>query len=169
MSKHMSLLADLKTMVETKKVAGSGVLLLDNYTDRIQVRCGGDILGNIGKLSLKMKVIILFLEIINSNGDCAPAGLTKHGPLCRPLQSHQASGALQQLGGEDHGGVLPAGRQGEGEWSGHLPNVRQIQCYYREVSGKLTEYKSVRTERMLNLRLGLLTTSSILCGRPGQI
>ena len=38
MSKHMTLLADLKTMVETKKVAGSGVLLLDNYTDRIQVR-----------------------------------------------------------------------------------------------------------------------------------
>ncbi len=37
MSKHMKLLADLKTMVETKKVAGSGVLLLDNYTDRIQV------------------------------------------------------------------------------------------------------------------------------------
>lgn len=38
MSKHMTLLADLKTMVETKKVAGSGVLMLDNYTDRIQVR-----------------------------------------------------------------------------------------------------------------------------------
>ena len=37
MSKHMSLLADLKTMVETKKVAGSGILLFDNYTDRIQV------------------------------------------------------------------------------------------------------------------------------------
>lgn len=37
MSKHMSLLADLKTMVETKKVAGSGVLMLDNYTDKIQV------------------------------------------------------------------------------------------------------------------------------------
>ncbi|KAM6948700.1 3',5'-cyclic-AMP phosphodiesterase 4B-like [Aplochiton taeniatus] len=37
MSKHMSLLADLKTMVETKKVTSSGVLLLDNYTDRIQV------------------------------------------------------------------------------------------------------------------------------------
>ena len=41
MSKHMSLLAELKTMVETKKVAGDGVLLLDNYQDRIQVsRCG---------------------------------------------------------------------------------------------------------------------------------
>lgn len=38
MSKHMSLLADLKTMVETKKVTSSGVLLLDNYTDRMQVR-----------------------------------------------------------------------------------------------------------------------------------
>lgn len=39
MSKHMNLLADLKTMVETKKVTSSGVLLLDNYSDRIQVRC----------------------------------------------------------------------------------------------------------------------------------
>ncbi|KAM6218704.1 3',5'-cyclic-AMP phosphodiesterase 4C [Rhynchocyon petersi] len=37
MSKHMNLLADLKTMVETKKVASLGVLLLDNYSDRIQV------------------------------------------------------------------------------------------------------------------------------------
>ena len=46
MSKHMSLLADLKTMVEAKKVAGSGVLLLDNYTDRIQV---GQVFLRIGK------------------------------------------------------------------------------------------------------------------------
>lgn len=53
MSKHMSLLADLKTMVETKKVAGSGVLLLDNYTDRIQVRqCKIYIKGNQLTLSL---------------------------------------------------------------------------------------------------------------------
>ncbi|XP_074598258.1 phosphodiesterase dunce isoform X2 [Brevipalpus obovatus] len=37
MSKHLSLLADLKTMVETKKVAGSGFLLLDNYAERIRV------------------------------------------------------------------------------------------------------------------------------------
>jgi cAMP-specific phosphodiesterase 4 len=37
MSKHMSLLAELKTMVETKKVAGSGVIELDNYQDRIRV------------------------------------------------------------------------------------------------------------------------------------
>jgi len=52
MSKHMSLLADLKTMVETKKVAGSGVLLLDNYTDRIQVNllsAQTSIFFNVGK------------------------------------------------------------------------------------------------------------------------
>lgn len=40
MSKHMSLLADLKTMLETKKVAGSGVLLMETYQERIQVRDG---------------------------------------------------------------------------------------------------------------------------------
>uniref|UniRef100_A0A1A8LVA6 Phosphodiesterase n=1 Tax=Nothobranchius pienaari TaxID=704102 RepID=A0A1A8LVA6_9TELE len=39
MSKHMNLLANLKTMVETKKVTSSGVLLLDSYTDRMQVLC----------------------------------------------------------------------------------------------------------------------------------
>ena len=37
MSKHMSLLAELKTMVETKKIAGSGFIVLDNYQDRIRV------------------------------------------------------------------------------------------------------------------------------------
>lgn len=52
MSKHMSLLADLKTMVETKKVAGSGVLLLDNYTDRIQVIKIYSLINQISKLFL---------------------------------------------------------------------------------------------------------------------
>ncbi len=37
MQKHMTLLADLKTMVETKKVSGNGVFLMDNYTDRIEI------------------------------------------------------------------------------------------------------------------------------------
>ncbi|XP_024909403.1 cAMP-specific 3',5'-cyclic phosphodiesterase 4D isoform X4 [Cynoglossus semilaevis] len=37
MSKHMNFLAGMKTMVETKKVTSLGVLLLDNYSDRIQV------------------------------------------------------------------------------------------------------------------------------------
>lgn len=47
MSKHMNLLADLKTMVETKKVTSLGVLLLDNYSDRIQVRARGREWGNL--------------------------------------------------------------------------------------------------------------------------
>lgn len=38
MSKHMSLLADLKTMVEAKKVStGTTDTLLDKYQDRLQV------------------------------------------------------------------------------------------------------------------------------------
>ncbi|KRX27470.1 putative 3',5'-cyclic phosphodiesterase pde-4 [Trichinella nelsoni] len=37
MSKHMSLLDDLKTMVETKKVSGPGMPSLEKYSDRIQV------------------------------------------------------------------------------------------------------------------------------------
>ena len=37
MSKHMSLLAELKTMVESKKVANSGMIVLDGYQDRIRV------------------------------------------------------------------------------------------------------------------------------------
>ena len=68
MSKHMSLLADLKTMVETKKVAGSGVLLLDNYTDRIQV-C----LKKKGFL-LETMVIIIFKYFL---------GTSKYGSLRR--------------------------------------------------------------------------------------
>ena len=43
MSKHMSLLADLKTMVETKKVAGSGFVQLDNYSERIQASVSSEI------------------------------------------------------------------------------------------------------------------------------
>jgi hypothetical protein len=37
MQKHMKLLADLKTMVETKRISGGGIVLLDNYTDRMQI------------------------------------------------------------------------------------------------------------------------------------
>ena len=37
MSKHMSLLAELKTMVETKKVSGSGCVVLENNQDKITV------------------------------------------------------------------------------------------------------------------------------------
>ena len=36
MSRHMDLLAHLKTMVETRKISGAGVLTLDTYNERIQ-------------------------------------------------------------------------------------------------------------------------------------
>ena len=44
-SKHMDQLANLKTMVETRKVAGSGLLTLENYSERIQV-CYRHVLAN---------------------------------------------------------------------------------------------------------------------------
>ena len=55
MSKHMQLVANLKTMVETKKVASSGILELDQYNDRIEVGivkesfswCGNDLLEGV--------------------------------------------------------------------------------------------------------------------------
>lgn len=65
MSKHMNLLANLKTMVETKKVTSSGVLLLDNYTDRMQVRdtlCSHD--GNTSRNtrgSVHKVLVLIFL------------------------------------------------------------------------------------------------------------
>lgn len=61
MSKHMNLLADLKTMVETKKVSGSGMVLLDNYTERIQVWFSN--LKNF--LSYKFTLLEKFLTNIN--------------------------------------------------------------------------------------------------------
>ena len=37
MNKHMDLLANLKTMVETRKISGTAMLTLDTYSERIQV------------------------------------------------------------------------------------------------------------------------------------
>ena len=38
MSKHMALVADLKTMVELRRVAGSSALRLENNSERLQVK-----------------------------------------------------------------------------------------------------------------------------------
>ena len=37
MTKHLQHLGELKTMVETKKVANDGILVLDKYSDRSEV------------------------------------------------------------------------------------------------------------------------------------
>lgn len=55
----MSLLADLKTMVETKKVAGSGILNLDNYTDRMQVSNVFNLAGG-GENSVSFRIYIIY-------------------------------------------------------------------------------------------------------------
>ena len=36
MNKHMDLLANLKTMVETRKISGAAMLTLDSYNERVQ-------------------------------------------------------------------------------------------------------------------------------------
>jgi len=106
MSKHMTLLADLKTMVETKKVAGksyldcitsilnpppsqskgSGVLLLDNYTDRIQVlenlvHCA-DLSNPTKPLPLYRRWVSLLMEEFFLQGDKERAAGMDISPMC---------------------------------------------------------------------------------------
>lgn len=86
MSKHMSLLADLKTMVETKKVAGSGVLFLDNYTERIQVlqnmlHCA-DLSNPTKRLHLYQKWCSLLMEEFFQQGDKERAQGLEISPMC---------------------------------------------------------------------------------------
>lgn len=44
------------------------------------------------------------------DGVSPPTGYAEHGPLRRPQQSHQTAGALSQVDGSHHGGVLHPGR-----------------------------------------------------------
>jgi len=86
MSKHMSLLADLKTMVETKKVAGSGVLLLDNYTDRIQVlqnmvHCA-DLSNPTKPLEIYRRWVTLIMEEFFQQGDREREQGLDVSPMC---------------------------------------------------------------------------------------
>ncbi|XP_064606899.1 3',5'-cyclic-AMP phosphodiesterase 4C-like isoform X3 [Liolophura sinensis] len=89
MSKHMSLLADLKTMVETKKVAGSGVLLLDNYTDRIQVlqnmvHCS-DLSGPTRPLEVYRTWVDRIMEEFFQQGDLEREKKLDISPMCDRL------------------------------------------------------------------------------------
>ncbi|XKL62450.1 hypothetical protein PGB90_002283 [Kerria lacca] len=91
MSKHMSLLADLKTMVETKKVAGSGVLLLDNYTDRIQVlenlvHCA-DLSNPTKPLPLYRRWVDLLMEEFFLQGDKEKELHLDISPMCDRLNA----------------------------------------------------------------------------------
>ncbi|KAJ8011206.1 hypothetical protein DPEC_G00055760 [Dallia pectoralis] len=103
MSKHMNLLADLKTMVETKKVTSSGVLLLDNYTDRIQVMRN---MVHCADLSNPTKSLDLYQQwtdrIMNEffhQGDRERERGMEISPMC---DKHTASVAKSQVGFIDY-------------------------------------------------------------------
>lgn len=103
MSKHMSLLADLKTMVETKKVAGSGVLLLDNYTDRIQVlenlvHCA-DLSNPTKPLPLYKRWVALLMEEFFQQGDKEREANMDISPMC---DRHNATIEKSQVGFIDY-------------------------------------------------------------------
>lgn len=103
MSKHMSLLADLKTMVETKKVAGSGVLLLDNYTDRIQVlenlvHCA-DLSNPTKPLPLYKRWVTLLMEEFFQQGDREREQNLDISPMC---DRHSATIEKTQVGFIDY-------------------------------------------------------------------
>ena len=83
----MSLLADLKTMVETKKVAGSGVLLLDNYTDRIQV---------VIKINDHKSTYLVIFSINLDMFNCC-LGITKYGSLCGFVWTNQTLTPISPL------------------------------------------------------------------------
>ncbi|KAM6167453.1 3',5'-cyclic-AMP phosphodiesterase 4B isoform 4-T4 [Erethizon dorsatum] len=103
MSKHMSLLADLKTMVETKKVASSGVLLLDNYTDRIQVlrnmvHCA-DLSNPTKSLELYRQWTDRIMEEFFQQGDKERERGMEISPMC---DKHTASVEKSQVGFIDY-------------------------------------------------------------------
>ncbi|TFJ98335.1 AP-4 complex subunit mu-1 [Platysternon megacephalum] len=103
MSKHMSLLADLKTMVETKKVTSSGVLLLDNYTDRIQVlrnmvHCA-DLSNPTKPLALYRQWTDRIMEEFFRQGDKERERGMEISPMC---DKHTASVEKSQVGFIDY-------------------------------------------------------------------
>ncbi|KAF7253205.1 cAMP-specific 3',5'-cyclic phosphodiesterase 4B [Varanus komodoensis] len=103
MSKHMSLLADLKTMVETKKVTSSGVLLLDNYTDRIQVlrnmvHCA-DLSNPTKSLELYRQWTDRIMEEFFQQGDKERDRGMEISPMC---DKHTASVEKSQVGFIDY-------------------------------------------------------------------
>uniref|UniRef100_A0AAY4E2B1 Phosphodiesterase n=2 Tax=Denticeps clupeoides TaxID=299321 RepID=A0AAY4E2B1_9TELE len=103
MSKHMSLLADLKTMVETKKVTSSGVLLLDNYTDRIQVlrnmvHCA-DLSNPTKSLELYRQWTDRIMEEFFQQGDRERERGMEISPMC---DKHTASVEKSQVGFIDY-------------------------------------------------------------------
>ena len=85
MTKHMGLVADLKTMVETKRVAGSGVLHIENYADRLQVG--------------KSQHLASFVCVTRSNHEINAKGVYSwHGPTVVHIKCKISKNKLNTLG-----------------------------------------------------------------------
>ncbi|KAM4549458.1 3',5'-cyclic-AMP phosphodiesterase 4C-like isoform 3-T3 [Odontesthes bonariensis] len=103
MSKHMNCLADMKTMVETKKVTSLGVLLLDNYSDRIQVlqnmvHCA-DLSNPTKPLELYRKWTDRIMKEFFTQGDKERDKGMEISPMC---DKHNASIEKSQVGFIDY-------------------------------------------------------------------
>ncbi|XP_074490813.1 3',5'-cyclic-AMP phosphodiesterase 4C isoform X9 [Sebastes fasciatus] len=103
MSKHMNFLADMKTMVETKKVTSLGVLLLDNYSDRIQVlqnmiHCA-DLSNPTKPLELYRQWTDRIMEEFFTQGDRERDKGMEISPMC---DKHNASVEKTQVGFIDY-------------------------------------------------------------------
>ncbi|KAM6038297.1 LOW QUALITY PROTEIN: 3',5'-cyclic-AMP phosphodiesterase 4A [Chlamydotis macqueenii] len=99
MSKHLGLLAGLKTMVETRKVTSSGVLLLDTYADRIQVlrnmvHCA-DLSNPTKPLALYRQWTARIMEEFFRQGDRRAERGMEISPMC---DKHTASVERSQVG-----------------------------------------------------------------------
>ncbi|XP_015281377.1 PREDICTED: cAMP-specific 3',5'-cyclic phosphodiesterase 4A [Gekko japonicus] len=98
MSKHMSLLADLKTMVETKKVTSSGVLLLWPGVLRNMVHCA-DLSNPTKPLELYRQWTDRIMEEFFRQGDKERERGMEISPMC---DKHTASVEKSQVGFIDY-------------------------------------------------------------------
>lgn len=99
MSKHMQLLADLKTMVESKKVTGNNIIMLESYDDRIQVlqnmiHCA-DLSNPTKPLDIYMRWTDRIMEEFWRQGDKERDLRLEISPMC---DRHVASVEKHQIG-----------------------------------------------------------------------
>ncbi|KAL3308057.1 hypothetical protein Ciccas_013416, partial [Cichlidogyrus casuarinus] len=91
MSKHMNLLADLKTMVEMNHAAGSDVLNVDTYSVRIQIMQNlvhaADLSNPTKPLPIYQKWVARISEEFFCQGDLERESGLEISPMCDRLNS----------------------------------------------------------------------------------
>ena len=174
MSKHMSLLADLKTMVETKKVTSSGVLLLDNYTDRMQVRGtlvkthDADSLQSMKEMQESYIFNVLSLQVLRNMVHCADlSNPTKPLDLYRQWTDRIMDEFFHQGDRERERGMEISPMCDK-----HTASVERTQVENTHIELQKLQVNAIFCycywhHRFIS-RLASSTTSSTLCGRHGQ-